>query len=177
MKSWMNKRGFTLPEMLVVLVLTTIVLTSVMQYGNSMVMQQTKRMALLELQDNLTISAELLEQDISRSTQVLQCDSEELNLQQVSHTVHYSTGNDQQAQEHSYSLEGKILYRRESTQYNRQPVANFLDMAVFTYLDRNGTVTTDPQQVRTVAFTLTGQTDRHIIREQRYVMLAGETYV
>ena len=177
MKLWINQHGFTLPEILVVLVLTTIVLTSGMQYGTTMAMQHTKRTALLELQDNLTISAELLEQDISRSTQVLECDSGELNLQQTGRTVHYSTGNDQQAQEHSYLLEGKILYRRESTQYNRQPMANFLDTVVFTYLDRNGNVTTDPQQVRTVAFTLIGTMDGHCIREQRYVMLAGEAYV
>ena len=29
--------------------------------------------------------------------------------------------------EHLYPLEGKILYRKESTQWNRQPMANFIE--------------------------------------------------
>ena len=113
-----------------VICITSMLLSFFLQCFFTVSEQHKQRSAMLELQDNLSLAIELLTRDIARSTSVLDCHAQQLTLQQEN-IISYSLGTDRQAQEHLYALEGKILYRQESTQGNRQPMANFIDTITF----------------------------------------------
>lgn len=173
-KRW--KQGFTLPELLVVLILTALLLSFFLPCFFTLAEEHRQRMALLELEDNLLIAMEFLTADIAKSTAVLDCQEHQLVLQQE-HTIYYNLGEDQQAQEHVYDLQGNILYRREKTQYNRQPMANFLKTLSLEYLDDDGKPTRDPESVQAVHVTVIGCWKDRQIQKEQIVRLIGDTYL
>ncbi len=169
-------KGFTIPELLVTLCLTAILLSFFMQCFFTVSAQHRERSALLELQDNLMLASELLAEDIAKSTAVLHCDPAMLSLQQK-RVVEYSLGYDQQAEEHFYELEGNILYRRENNQQARQPMANFIHTLTFSYLNRYGEHTDLPEEVEAVYLCITGQWNGREICTEQVIRLAGAIYV
>lgn len=171
-----SQRGFTLPEMLVVICITSMLLSFFLQCFFTVSEQHKQRSAMLELQDNLSLAIELLTRDIARSTSVLDCHAQQLTLQQEN-IISYSLGTDRQAQEHLYALEGKILYRQESTQGNRQPMANFIDTITFQYLDQRGFPVKDADLVQAVYVKISGQWQGKTIQQEQIVRLAGTAYL
>ncbi len=169
-------RGFTLPEMLVVICLTALLLSFFLQCFFQISNQHKQRSALLELQDNLLLAEELLMKDIEKSTAVLACDPETLALQQAI-PIYYSLGTDQQADEHFYDLQGNIFYRRTQEQGKRQPMANFIDEMTISYLDQYGQPTTVPKEVRAVHVLLTGSWNDRQLRREQVIRLAGAMYL
>ncbi len=138
--------------------------------------QQKQRAALLELEDNLLLAVEYLSGDIAGSTAVLECGETLLTLQQK-RIIYYDLGKDQQAAEHFYPLEGNILYRRESSQWNRQPMANFIDTLTFFYLDEAGQITQEAASVRAVGFCIDGKWQGQQLQYKQVVNLAGNEYI
>ncbi len=171
-----NSKGFTIPELLVALCLTAMLLSFFMQCFLTISAQHRERTALLELRDNLIMAAEMLASDIGKSTAVLSCDSEKLSLQQKN-VVEYSLGRDQQAEEHFYELEGNILYRRENNQQARQPMANFIKTLTFSYLNRYGQHTALPEETEAVYLCITGQWNGREIQTEQVIRLAGAMYL
>lgn len=170
------EEGFTIPELLVALCLTAMLLSFFMQCFFTVSAQHRERSALLELEDNLMLASEMLAEDIGKSTAVLECNSEKISLQQK-RVVEYSLGRDQQAEEHFYGLEGNILYRRENNQQARQPMANFINTLTFSYLDRYGHHTAIPEEVEAVYLCITGEWNGREICTRQVIRLAGAIYV
>ena len=175
-RKFKTQQGFTLAEVLVVLSLLSLLSVFFLRCFFFVAEQQQQHNARLELEDNLMIAASLLAEDISRSTAVLGCESQELVLQQTK-TIYYNLGEDQQASAHVYPLEGKILYRREHTQQSRQPMANFISDLVVTYLDKNGEKTTEADRVCAVEFVLKGCWRERVFQQRQIVRLEGVDYL
>ena len=175
-RKFKGQQGFTLAEVLVVLSLLSLLSVFFLRCFFFVAEQQQQHNARLELEDNLMIAASLLAEDISRSTAVLGCESQELVLQQTK-TIYYNLGEDQQASAHVYPLEGKILYRREHTQQSRQPMASFISDLVVTYLDKNGEKTTEADRVCAVEFVLKGCWRERVFQQRQIVRLEGVDYL
>ena len=175
-KIFLEQQGFALSEVLVAICLMALLLPFLFHCFFSISEQQKQRAALLELEDNLLLAVEYLTMDIARSTAVLECKEELLILQQ-NQIVYYDLGEDQQADEHIYLLEGKILYRRESSQWNRRPMANFIDTLIFFYLDEAGNPTQEAASVRAVGFCLVGTWQDQQLQYKQIVNLAGNEYI
>lgn len=171
-----GRQGFTLAEVLVVLSLLSLLSVFFLRCFFFVAEQQQQHNARLELEDNLMIAASLLAEDISKSTAVLGCESQQLILQQTK-IIYYNLGEDQQASAHVYPLEGKILYRREHTQQSRQPMANFISDLVVTYLDKNGEKTTEADRVCAVEFVLEGYWRERVFQQRQIVRLEGVDYL
>lgn len=171
-----GRQGFTLAEVLVVLSLLSLLSVFFLRCFFFVAEQQQQHNARLELEDNLMIAASLLAEDISKSTAVLGCESQQLVLQQTK-IIYYNLGEDQQASAHVYPLEGKILYRREHTQQSRQPMANFISDLVVTYLDKNGEKTTEADRVCAVEFVLKGCWRERVFQQRQIVRLEGADYL
>lgn len=171
-----GRQGFTLAEVLVVLSLLSLLSVFFLRCFFFVAEQQQQHNARLELEDNLMIAASLLAEDISKSTAVLGCESQQLILQQTK-IIYYNLGEDQQASAHVYPLEGKILYRREHTQQSRQPMANFISDLVVTYLDKNGEKTTEADRVCAVEFVLKGCWRERVFQQRQIVRLEGVDYL
>lgn len=101
------KQGFTLPELLVVLFLLSLLSSFLLRCFAAVATQQEQRLALLELENNLAIAQSWLGDDIAKSSAVLDCAAEQLTLQQ-DQLVSYTLGTDQQITEHLYPLEEKF---------------------------------------------------------------------
>lgn len=171
-----GRQGFTLAEVLVVLSLLSLLSVFFLRCFFFVAEQQQQHNARLELEDNLMIAASLLAEDISKSTAVLGCESQQLILQQTK-IIYYNLGEDQQASAHVYPLEGKILYRREHTQQSRQPMANFISDMVLTYFDKDGEKTTDADRVCAVEFVLEGYWREMVFQQRQIVRLEGADYL
>ena len=171
-----NEAGFTLAELLVTLCLTALLLSFFLQCFFMATGQNQQQMARQELETNLLLAMETITKDIARSHSVQDCQKEQLTLKQDK-MICYSLGEDQQAEEHFYPLEGKILYRRESTQYNRQPMANFISEMEFTYLDPDGLPTEQAENVRAVQVALSVTWNGQQIWQQQIICLAGTDYL
>ena len=112
--------------------------------------------ALMELEDNLGNAMDWLSADLADTIAVLECKADGLSLQTAEKKIYYTTGTDTQAKEHFYDLTGKIFYRREHTQKNRQPMANFITGFYITYYDEQGTLTSYAANVKMVDILLEG---------------------
>ena len=170
------KQGFTLPELLVVLFLLSLLSSFLLRCFAAVAGQQEQQLALLELENNLAIAQSWLGDDIAKSSAVLDCAAEQLTLQQ-DQLVSYTLGTDQQITEHLYPLEGKILYRKESTQWNRQPMANFIETLTIFYYDAQGQPTVDSTAVCAVGVQLTGCWREQQITKRQVVQLMGDGYL
>lgn len=170
------KQGFTLPELLIVLLLLSLLSSLLLRCFMTVSTQQEQQLALLELEDNLAIAQAWFRDDITQSSAVLDCAAEQLTLRQKQ-IVSYTLGNDQQKTEHLYPLEGKILYRKESTQWNRQPMANFIETLTISYYNAQGNPTTEPVAVCAVGVQLTGCWRDRQITKQQIVKLQGDGYL
>lgn len=167
--------GFTLPELLVVLFLISLLFSFFLRCFFTIGNQHQQRLAILELEENLSLAVSGIVKDISKSTAVLSCTEEQLSLKQ-NKIIYYTLGVDQQ-EKHLYQLEGKVLYRRESTQGNRQPMANFITAMQFSYLDAVGQTTTDSLAVKTIVLCVEGCWQGKTIRQKQIVQLAGDIYL
>jgi len=171
-----NEKGFTLPELLVTICLLSLLSSFLLQCFSNVAVQHRQRMALLELEDNLMLAITALAEDAGRSTAVLHCKQDELALQQEK-VIYYSLGDDQQMEEHFYPLEGKILYRRENTQWNRQPMANFLTALHISYLDGKGQMVQEAHAVRAVVLCVEAQWQGKTLQQTQVVRLLGDRYL
>lgn len=171
-----SKKGFTLAEMLVVLILLCTLSGFFLQSFTFVMEQYQHRLALLELEENLSISMEYIAKDLSESIGVVACKSDSLKLQTLDGKVDYTLGTDQQADEHFYDLKGKILYRRENTQQNRQPMANYISCFRIVYYDENGNYTEESSQVCAVEILLEGQWKETVITQKRIARLKDSYY-
>lgn len=171
-----GQQGFTLAEVLVVLSLLSLLSIFFLRCFFFVAEQQQQHNARLELEDNLMIAASLLAEDISKSTAVLDCESQQLVLQQTK-IIYYNLGEDQQANAHAYPLEGKVLYRRENTQSSRQPMANFISNLDITYLDKNGEKTMDADTVCAIELVLEGRWREKVFQQRQIVRLEGMDYL
>lgn len=64
-----KQAGFTLPELLVVLFLLSLLSAFLMQCLFTLTEQQKQRLAFLELEDNLNLAMDWLKEDIEKSAQ------------------------------------------------------------------------------------------------------------
>lgn len=175
-KIFLERQGFTLSEVLVTICLMTLLLPFLFHCFFTMSEQQLQRAALLELEDNLLLAVEYLTMDIACSTAVLDCQEEGLSLQQ-NQIIYYDLGADLQADEHIYPLEGKILYRRESSQWNRRPMANFINSLTFSYWDEAGNLTQEAASVKAIGFCVIGTWQNQQLQYKQVVNLAGKEYI
>lgn len=171
------KDGFTLAEVLVVMLLLSILSGFFLQCFTFVMEQYRYRIALLELEENLSISMDLIAKDLSDAIGVTDCNSGSLTLQMRDKKVYYTIGTDQQADEHFYDLKGKILYRRENTQRNRQPMLNYISRFTVTYYDEEGNCATDSDRVSTVAVELEGTWNETVLTQKRIVRLKDSNYL
>lgn len=148
--------GFTLAELLVVFCLLAILSGFFVQCFVFVLDQYRNRIALLELEENMSISMELIAKDLADCTGVSGCSADSLTVLKSDGAVYYTIGTDTQAKDHFYDLKGKILYRRENTQRNRQPMANFVSRLCIHYYDSTGTATIDDTEVYLVEVELEG---------------------
>ena len=172
-----RQQGVTLAELLVVLSLLSILFGFFLRCFVFSMEQYQYRTAFLELQDNLAIAIDLIASDVAEGTAVLDCNEEKLSLQKGARKVYYDLGTDLQATEHFYDLEGKILYRRESTQWNRQPMANFISRFAIIYYDSNGAVTERADKVAVIEVVLESQWKQSMIQQRQILRLKDSDYL
>ena len=161
-----SQRGMTVAEVLVVICLLAVLSRFFLQCFVFVQDQYRHRIALLELEDNISISLEWLERDLLASIGVSSCSQDSLTLAMPDGMVYYTVGTDTQAKEHFYELKGKILYRRESTQKNRQPLTNFISRFYVTYYDKLGNKTTDVAKVCAVQIVVEGTWKDTVLTQQ-----------
>lgn len=171
-----NNSGFTLIELLVTLCLLSVLSGFMLQCFTFVMEQYRNRMDLLELEENLSISLDVIATDMADCIGVSGCNTENLTVRKTDKTVYYSTGTDEQSKEHFYNLTGKILYRKENILGNRQPMANFLFPLCITYYDSTGTITTDDTKVHLVAVEVKGEWKDTIIKQQQIFKIADSQY-
>ena len=169
--------GFTLTECLVVLCLLAL-LSGALLHGFVFAMDQYQRsIALLELEDNLCNAMDWLARDLANSTAISACSADSLTIQTEEGKIYYTTGTDTQAKEHFYNLTGKIFYRRESTQKNRQPMANFISSFYVTSYDETGKITVIPSNVKIVEVLLEGVWNDTVRSKRQVVRLYDSDYL
>ncbi len=172
-----RQAGFTLAELLVVLIVTGLLSSFFLSCFFTSVGQYRQRSARLELEENLTLASSFLTEEIAKSLAVRSCNHFRLELQQDV-VVHLTLEEDPQKEEHYYrQIEGKNLYRREDTERNKQPMANFIRSLRAYYLDENGLETEEPEEVRAVMFVLTGRWQDALLERRGVVRLAGAEYL
>lgn len=172
-----SQRGVTLAELLVVMCLLAVLMGFFLQSFGFVLSQFQYRMALMELEDNLSLAAEWIASDGANSARVDACQKESLILQCFDGAVTYTIDSDPQAKEHFYNLTGKILYRRESTQRNRQPMANFISEFRITYYDACGIETEDADCVALVEVLLKGQWNAAKAEKRQWIRLKDTAYL
>lgn len=168
--------GFTLAEMLVVLCLTAILSGFLIQCFVFVMDQYRNRIALMELEENLSISMDFIAKDLADCTGVFECNADSLTVVKEDGVVYYTTGTDTQAKAHFYDLTGKILYRREHTQWNRQPMANFVSRLCVNYYDSTGVCTTDDKSVYLVEVELEGVWNDTVIVQRQIARIQDSKY-
>lgn len=169
--------GFTFTELLVVLCLFALLSGFFLNCFVFAMEQYRNSIALMELEDNLCISMDCIASDLRETTAVLNCSTDSLNLQTVDCKVYYTRGTDTQAKEHFYDLTGKILYRRENTQINRQPMANFISDVCVNYYDELGNPTEQASNVKIVEILLEGTWNETVISKALAVRLNDSDYL
>ncbi len=171
-----NNDGFTLAELLVVLCLMAVLSGFFVQCFVFVMDQYRDRIALLELEENLSISMDLIAKDLADCIGVSGCSSDSLTLLKSDGAVYYTTGTDTQAKDHFYDLKGKILYRRENTQRNRQPMANFVSRLCIHYYDSTGASTVDDTRVYLVEVELEGIWNNTSIVQRQIARIQDSQY-
>lgn len=172
-----DQHGFTLAELLVVLCLMAVLSGFFLQSFVFVMTQFQHRMALLELEDNLAMAIDYLVTDGANSIAVKDCNAEQLTLLTEDAVIIYTIGTDLQAKEHFYDLTGKILYRRESTQVNRQPMVNFISGFCVSYYDSTGAATSDPDCVSMVDIQLEGVWNDTVVQKRQIICLKDSDYL
>ena len=168
--------GFTLTELLVVICLFSLLSGFFVQCFVFAMEQYQHSIALMELEDNLSSSMDWLASDLTESIAVLKCTDDELTLQTSDGKIYYTLGTDTQAKEHFYDLEGKTFYRRENTQKNRQPMANFISCFRVTYYDETGNPTENASSVKIVEILLEGTWNDTVISQSQAARLKDSDY-
>lgn len=169
--------GFTLTELLVVICLLGLLSGFFLQCFVFVMEQYRNRIALLELEDNLCMAMDFLAADFEKTVAVSGCNGSSLTLQTNDGKIYYTVGTDTQAKEHFYDLEGKIFYRRENTQKNRQPMANFISNFSVVYYDETGTPTETDSTVETVEILLEGTWNDTVIQQRQFARLKDSDYL
>lgn len=171
-----GKGGFTMAEMLVVLCLLALLSGFFLQCYVFVMEQYRHRIALMELEENLTIAMDLIAADFAEAIGVADCSVDSLSILKSDGTVYYTTGTDTQAKEHFYDLTGKILYRRENTQWNRQPMANFISGFCVSYYNQVGEYTAHSSDVSAVEVKLEGTWNDTVITQRHIAELKDSYY-
>jgi hypothetical protein len=169
--------GFTLTEVLVGLCLFALLSGFFLHCFVFAMNQYHHSIALMELEDNLGNAMDWLSADLADTIAVLECKADGLSLQTAEKKIYYTTGTDTQAKEHFYDLTGKIFYRREHTQKNRQPMANFITGFYITYYDEKGTLTSYAANVKMVEILLEGTWNDTVLSKRLAVRLSGSDYL
>ena len=169
--------GFTLTEVLVVLCLFALLSGFFLNCFVFAMEQYQHSIALLELEDNLYNSMDWLASDLAETIAVSDCNASGLTLETAEGKIYYTLGTDTQAKEHFYDLTGKIFYRRETTQKNRQPMANFISCFRVTYFDELGNPTEHAPSVKTVEILLEGTWNDTVISQRQAVRLKDSNYL
>ncbi len=174
-------KGFTLAELLVVLILLSLLLTFFLQCFFFVMHQYQGRMALLELDDNLSIGIEHIAANGANSVAVTGCNTDVLVMKYVigttENTVRYAIGTDTQADLHLYDLTGKVLRFRKGPTGKQEPIANFISDFRVTYYDHMGNVTTEIDRVHAVDVQLEGQWNNTTIQKRRVIRLKTSNYL
>lgn len=172
-----NHAGFTLTEMLVVICLFALLSGFFLNCFVFAMEQYQYCIALMELEDNLNNAMDWLATDLAESIAVSDCSESGLTLQTAEGKIYYTLGTDTQAKEHFYDLTGKIFYRRENTQKNRQPMANFISCFRVTYYDEMGNLTESATSVTTVEILLEGTWRDTVISQRQIARLNDSDYL
>ena len=173
----MNHAGFTLAEMLVVLCLFALLSGFFLNCFVFAIEQYQHSIALMELEDNLCNAMDWLALDLAETVVISDCSESSLTLQTADGKIYYTLGTDTQAKEHFYDLTGKIFYRRENTQKNRQPMANFISRFRVTYYDEQGNLTEHAASVKMVEILLEGTWNDTVIAQKQTVRLKDSDYL
>ncbi len=180
LKQIQNKKGshagFTLTEMLVVLCLVAVLSGFFLQCFIFVMEQYQSRMALLELDDNLSIAMDYIAMDLADCIGVSGCSTDSLTILHPDGAIYYTTGTDPQEKAHFYDLKGKILYRRENTQRNRQPMANFVSRLCVNYYDRAGIRTADAASVYIIEVELEGIWNETTVKQRQIARIQDSRY-
>lgn len=171
-----DNAGFTLVEVLVTICLLSLLFGFFLQCFVFVMEQYRCRIALLELEENISIAIDLLETDLSQTIGVSACNHDSLTIQQMDGMIYYTLGTDTQSKDHFYDLTGKILYRRESTQWNRQPMANFISSFRVIYYDEDANPTEQASLVKSIEIQLEGIWNHTVIRRSQIIRLKDSHY-
>lgn len=174
-KNWYQ--GFTLPELLVVIVITGLV-SSLLVFGTGHFLEvQTERLSRIELEQNFDYALDLICDDIRRGTAISGCIPDSLTIFTEDAVISYSLAKDPQSGEHLYSLDGNVLYRKKSGQSVKQPMANFIEEMWFEYYDADGNITSDVERVRCISVTISGVCSEHVVSRCRFARLSSGLYL
>lgn len=146
-----NSKGFTLIELMIVVTILSLVLTSLSGVLNSSLNLWNRVNNQVELQHNLRFAVNKIAGDIKKAKGILPGSNEDELILKMSEDqiIKYGLKEDIRDDEHPYYLTGKELYL-EKNAGNREPVVNFVQDLVFTY------DTDDPQDAKYVKITIQG---------------------
>lgn len=167
----MNKRGMTLIEVLVALLLLSVAYNLIFPVYFSVQKQYNKVIEENEANENLALALEQMKADIINSRGVMRCRDNQLELAEG---VRYQLKADPQQGKHLYTnLTGYVLYRQENGKVN-QPIANFLQSMQVRYFDADGKECMISSQVASVEIKLTAKAgSKKLVRKSALAMGTG----
>jgi len=167
----MNKRGMTLMEVLVVLLILGTVYNLIFTVYFSLQKQYNMIIEQNEVKENLALALEQIKADVINSQGVVRCRSDKLELAEG---IIYQLKDDPQRGQHLYtSLTGYVLYRQENGKAN-QPIANFLQSMQVRYFDAGGKECALSSQVASVEIKLTAKVGKKkIVRKSALALGTG----
>ena len=137
----LNKKGFTLIELIIVIGLFSIALVLFFGTWQNIMGYWNKLSAQIELQQNLRIGLEAIDNDLRQAKYVEALEENCLVIRDLrNNLIKYELGSDPYSEEHPYSIEGGTLYRTENSQA-KQPIANFIQELTITDKRQDGNIT------------------------------------
>ncbi|SMB94735.1 prepilin-type N-terminal cleavage/methylation domain-containing protein [Desulfonispora thiosulfatigenes DSM 11270] len=126
----MNNKGFTLLEIMVVILLITFLTTALGGLLVTGVQTFTNFKNQIELQQNLRFALYNLTTEIRKARQILEINEKMIKIKtRNNETFTYELDKDPQATEHLYQISGNNLYRFSPN--SKAPIANFIDKIIF----------------------------------------------
>lgn len=137
----LNRKGFTLVEMIIVIGLFSITIVLFSGIWQNIMGYWDKVSAQIELQQNLRIAVEAIVTDLKGAKVIEELGENHILIKTLDdNIIKYELGTDPYDEEHPYSLEGKTLYRTENSK-TKQPVANFIKDLIITNITKEGNIT------------------------------------
>lgn len=137
----LNKKGFTLIEMIIVIGLFSITMVMISGIWQNIMGYWDKLNTQIELQQNLRIGIEAIDNDLRQAKSIEALGENYLLIKDFTDKlIKYELGADPYGEEHPYALLGRTLYRTEQSQ-TKQPIANFIQELTIIDSKEEGNIT------------------------------------